>query len=793
MIVLNFKIAIRNILRNKAQSAISILGLGIGLGSIIVLMALIVHETSFDRFIPEYRNVYKVVFGESSYTSYPLGEEMKKDFPEVMGYFRFNQANNIQVRNLKNEVGRNQEFGFSDSSIYRILGIRLISGAPATTITEIAISEKTALKFFGNISAIGEILRVKLNTEFLNLSVCGIYKDFPANSTLFPDFIADIKLTENLFGQFKTSLGAYGAPITTSLNWDLTAFSTYIVLDKNTDKQALVSKMEKYRELMKDEKAKEKKYYLQPVNDIYLKSAGLVQGFQYFRTGNASELKYYWSISFLILLISVTNYIFLTRAGTSDRLRELGTRKILGASRNILRGQIILESNIITFLSLIPASFVIDSGMSFINNTLNRTLTNEVFSNPLMWLMLISVVIFTGTISGLIIGYNISRIPSLLLLSGKTSEKSKSKKWDFSFLIFHFSIYIVLVVCVVTVTKQIKFSLTSSEGIDPKNILISELNSPKLKSSFTAICNEMEKIPGVIKTAGSSFIPPFNAYLPLTLANPQGEKMRFDGLIMGEGLTEMLDIKVIEGSSFGPFQTRMDRRMEVLFNESSAKKYNLKVGDIYLGVFYVKGIVKDFNSHSLHRLIEPMAIIQQNPANMGLIAIKTDGSNDKAVIGRLRELYSQIDPDEIFEVNYLTENMKNFYSTEKNQSKIMGAFSILATVLAIMGLFGIALISISRKTKEIGLRKVNGASVPEVIYLLNIDFVRWVILALFIGIPVSYYIVSDWQNRFAYKTELSWWIFALAGISAILIAVLTVSLQSWKAATRNPVEALRYE
>jgi putative ABC transport system permease protein len=259
---------------------------------------------------------------------------------------------------------------------------------------------------------------------------------------------------------------------------------------------------------------------------------------------------------------------------------------------------------------------------------------------------------------------------------------------------------------------------------------------------------------------------------------------------MGEGMTDMLDIDVIEGSSFTAYQTA---RMEVLFNESSAKKYNIKVDDNYLGVFHVKGIVKDFHAHSLHRLIEPMAIIQQSPANMGLVAIKTDGTNDKAVISRLRELFNQIDPDEIFEVTYLTDQMKGFYLNEKNQAKIMGAFSLLAAVLAIMGLFGIALISIARKTKEIGLRKVNGASVFEVIYLLNKDFVRWVIFSLFLGIPFSFYIVSKWQDRFAYKTDLSWWIFGLAGLSAVLIALLTVSWQSLRAATRNPVEALRYE
>ncbi|HUX58413.1 MAG TPA: FtsX-like permease family protein [Bacteroidales bacterium] len=787
----DFKIAVRNILRNKVHSSISILGLGIGLGCIIVLMALLVHETSFDKFIPDYRNVNRILFGQSCNTPFPLAEEMKKDFPEVKEFFRYCQGYNIPIKNEKNELVLDQDFGFADTSIYKILGIKPIAGTSANTISEIAISERTALKYFGNKSPLGSILQVKINNnELVSLSVCGIYKELPPNSTLYPQFIANIRLSEKLLANFQNQLGEYGAGVTSALNWDNAWFFSYVVLDKNCDKKALASKMVKYKELLSKNWNKDQEYSLQPVSEIYLGSSGLTGGNQFYRTGNPNELKYYWAISFMILLISLTNYIFLTRAATSQRLRELGTRKILGASRGILRKQILLESMLVTILSLIPATFVIDSGMTFINNTLNRTLSNAVFTNPLMWLLLVSVVIFTGTTSGLLIGSKISRIPSLVLLSGKTSDRYRSKKWNYSFLIFHFSIYIILVVSVLTVIKQINYSQSNLKGIDPKNILVCDLNSAKLQASFTTICNEMEMIPGVIKVAGSSFIPPFNYFLPITLANPEGEKVRFDGLIMGERMTELLDIDVIEGEPFGKYQPVP---MDVLFNESGAKEYNIKVGDNYLGVFHVRGIVRDFNSHSLHTLIQPMVIIQQNPEKMGLVAIKTDGTNDNAVIKRLREVYTQIAPDEYFEVNHLTDQLTDFYSSERNQARIMGAFSILATVLAIMGLFGIALISISGKTKEIGLRKVNGSSVIEVIYLLNKNFVIWVFGALIVGIPASYYLMSTWQNRFAYKTELSWWIFALASLSAILIAVLTVSWQSWRAATRNPVKALRYE
>ena len=520
MISKDFRLAIRNILRNKIQYSISILGLGIGLGSMILLIALIVHEKSFDRFIPDNSNVYKVIFGTSGFVQYPLADEMKKDFPEVKDFFRINQANIVQVRNPKGtEYGRNQEFAFADSSIFRILGIKFISGTPAKSFTEVAISEKMARKYFGNEPAPGRILRVKLNNEFIDLSVAGVYKDFPSNSTLYPDYLATIKLSEKLFGIFSTRLGEYGSGISVDLNWNLRVFYTYLVLDKNADKNKLILKMQNYREHITDEASKKLNYDLQPVKDIYLKSDSYLQGFNFFRAGNLNELRYYWSISFLILLISVTNYIFLTRATTFDRLHELGTRKVLGASTKTLRTQIIVESNLITILSLVPASFVIDWGISLINSTLNKTLTYEVFSNPLMWMFLISVVIFIGTISGLLIGSNISRISPLVLLSGKTTEKSKSKKWDHSFLVFHFSIYIILVVSVIAVSKQVRYSTTSFKGINPNNILVSELNSPALQSGFRLICSEIEKIPGVKQVAGSSFIPLFSDYMPITLAD----------------------------------------------------------------------------------------------------------------------------------------------------------------------------------------------------------------------------------------------------------------------------------
>ena len=790
MILPDFKIAVRNIKRNKVQSAISILGLGIGLGCIILLLALILHEKSFNRFIPDHKNVYRIVLGKSGLTQFPLVENMKEEFPEVSDYFRFYSAYNMQIRNPQNEMVRDNNFGFADVSIFRIVGISFVSGTHAKSANEIAISEKTAMKYFGNLSPLGEILPVKFNDDFLDLSISGVYRNFPSTSTLCPDYIADIKLSERMFRLYQKFLGDYGNEGNTNLNWTNGDFLSFVVLDKNADKENLSLKMEKYKELINNESTKDAKFSFQPVKEIYLNS-GELGGRRYMRQGDANELKYYEAISLLILIISAINYVLLTRAGTADRLRELGTRKVYGASQNSLRKQIILEANLVAVLSLIPSLFVLDYGMSFINNTLNKTLSADIFTNPLMWLLIIFVVLFTGTLSGFLIGYNVSRISPALLLTGKSTEYSKSGRWNYSFLIFHFAVYIILVVSVISVSKQIKYSMTGFTGIKTENILIIYLNSPELKTSFSAICDEMKKIPGVQQAAGSSFIPPMGAMLPINLAVTEGEKVRFDGLIMGEGMTELLGIEVIDGSSFGDYQ--QSAAPDVLINESSSLKYKIKAGEKFLNVFNVRGVVKDFHAHSLHSLIQPMVILQQNPSKMGLLAIKTDGKNDVTITKRLRELYTEISPNEIFEVSYLTDQVNGFYGNERNQSKIIGVFSILATVLSIMGLFGIALLSISKRTKEVGIRKVNGASIFEVLYLLNKDFLKWVLISIVIAIPVSAYLMTEWLERFAYKTELNWWIFTLASFSAILVAVLTVSWQSWRAATRNPVEALRYE
>lgn len=719
----NLKIIIRGIFKNKFQSAISIFGLGIGLGCVMLLALLYIHENSFDCFIPNHQSLYRVIQGDDCRTSYPLGDAIKTEMPQVNNFFRYYQTPEIELENQNREIVKDELFAFADATIFRCLGVQLKLGIPAQSQKEITISEKIAHKYFNNESPLGKILQIRLNEKFIPLTVSGVYINFPSTSTLAPEFIATIDLTAEIFGFEKKMFGQYNSGYEEFKNWDRNAFYTYLQLDQSANSEDVAQTIQKYKNLSSDEKRQTMAFSLQPVTDVYMKSNNLSAN-HFTRLGNAGELNYYIAIALLILFIAIINYVFLTKAKINSRLKELGVKKALGASQNSIQKQILFESNFISLLSLLPAIAVIVVGIPFINNTLNRTLDVDVFVMWKTWLVLISIILVSGTLSGLLISSGVSRTSPVQMLTGKSSNNPKLRQWGNSFLSLHFVIFIILIVGVFILKKQINYALTNFTAINPKNVLICELNSDELASQFQVIKNEAEKLPGVISTAGSSFIPPFNDFLPVILQY-EAEKITFDGLIMGKGMVSLLQMQLIDGEDFGDFS---NEHRDVIFNESAALKYHLRAGDIFNG-FYVKGIVKDFNGHSLRNLIQPMVIIQQHPEHMRLFAIRTTGTNDAAITETIHRLFSEISPDKMVSVYALSDQINQFYEHEQNQAKLISAFSFLAVILSVMGLLGMTYNTILIKTKEIGIRKVNGANISEVLVMLNKDFVKWVIIA----------------------------------------------------------------
>ncbi|MBE9467772.1 MAG: ABC transporter permease [Bacteroidetes bacterium] len=788
---INLRIAFRSILKNKVQSVVSILGLGIGLGSIILISMLYMHENSFDKNIPENDQVYRVLHGSISRLPFPMGETAKNDIPEIDDFFRYYQSREFEIRQSGKDIVKETHFACADSSIFNFLGIEILIGKPAEAINEVTISEKMATKYFPDGDAMNRTFEARLNSEFIDLTVCGIFKDLSSNSSLTPRFISHTDLIGEFLGNSKKMFGEYGSENDEfKTNWERGICITYIKINKQANLNSVSEHLQKYCDRFKEKKYKNKAFSLQPLTDVHLKSSDIIDD-NYSRRGNANELKYFLAIALLILIIAVVNYIFLTKAKMDGRLKELGVKRAFGAKTLSIRLQMLFEANVVSLLSLIPAIIVVILGTPFVNSTLGRTLDNQILSDWYTIPLLLLIPLITGSLSGLFVGIKISNISPILLLNRKISVKPKRKKWSNSFLSLHFAIFIILLVGVLVLKKQINYSLNNFTGINPDNVMVCELNTPELSQKFNVISNQVKQMPGVLSTAGSSFIPPFNWTLPIRLINPEnGEEIVFDGLIMGKGMTELLGIEIIEGDHFGEFN---GDKHEFIFNESAALMYNLKAGELFNGVFIIKGIVKDFTAHNMHNSIEPMVIIQQHPDKMSLFAVKTTGKTDEQIKANITKLFKEISPDQIVSIYTLKDQINQFYIKEQNQAKLISAFSILAIILSVMGLLGMVMNTVSIKTKEIGIRKVNGAKVSEILIMLNNDFVKWIVIAFIIATPIAYYVMNKWLENFAYKTELSWWVFALAGLLALGIALVTVSLQSLRAATRNPVEALRCE
>jgi putative ABC transport system permease protein len=337
--------------------------------------------------------------------------------------------------------------------------------------------------------------------------------------------------------------------------------------------------------------------------------------------------------------------------------------------------------------------------------------------------------------------------------------------------------------------KQVQYAEGKSQGFNSDHVLIFKLNDQELRKRVNAIKSKLEANVHVLKVATSAFTPPSNSYMQMGLGNDKNsEPLKEEGLFVGSDLIDLLQIPFLEGNSFGITESPTN---EIIINEAAAKKHKVKVGDL-LGNFRVKGVLKDFHLHSLHKPINPVFIMKMNDEGCYELAVRSDG-NDKEIINAARKIWTEIVPATFFEYQSLNDRIASFYDNEKKQVKTISFFSFLAIFLSVMGLFGYVSITLLKRTKEIGIRKVNGARTAEVLAMLNSNFVKWVAIAFIIACPIAWYAMHQWLQNFAYKTELSWWVFALAGILALAVAVLTVSWQSWRAATRNPVESLRYE
>ena len=787
-----FKQIIRSLIRHKIYSGINILGLGIGLGCTILMAIYIIHEFSFDKYHKNSSTIYRVVDGNECGTYYSMGEAYKDEIPEIGSVCRLFDINSIKVKQGHQFI-EEDKIVFSDPSLLTMLDIEIINGTSENQLLapdEILISEKIAKKYYPNEDPVGQLIELAIGQRILSFKVNGVYQNFPSYSSLQTDFIGNIENAFSLIWDITYTLGfTEEKPLMDYRQvWEHDEFTTLVQLNPNADKAITESKCSEIC-LQHREVNEHGGIQLQPLSQIYLHSNDLDNS-DIFNANQLSSLKTFMGIGLLILLIAIINFILISNADNNLSITEIACRKVNGASRRQILNNSIVKSVFVAFISMIPAIIFVQLMLPVFNNLFQKDLSVSLFMQVPYIAALVIITLLTGVISGLYLGAYISRINPASLFQKNIFYHEKHGWLKGSLVIVQFIIFILLSSSYFFMLKQYRYSLNKDLGLNSENILAININNDEMRNKVEYLKQELLTDPNVIDCKPTSFtIPPSDNYLNFEYRNPETDKPEsIEALVFGAGVIEMLEIPVIDGRAYN--ETDGGFAEKFILNEAAAKKYNVKAGD-KIHVFDVVGIVKNFHYHSLHRPVEPVFIAHQDQ-NYPYLLVKTNGRN-REVAESARELFQKVSPSYYMEYELLDDRIIDFYKKEEKQMGTIGFFSAIALALSIMGLLGFVALNLVKRTKEIGIRKINGANISELLKMMNYQYIKWIVIAFCIACPLGYFAINKWLENFAYKTTLSWWIFALAGIIAVGIALITVSWQSWRAANKNPVEALRYE
>lgn len=806
-----FKIVWRNLWKNKTFSLITIVGLSLGMVACLLILQYVSFELSYDQFNKNVGDIYRVyndryqngkLIQHTTRTYSAISKAMHDDYPEVINYTRVKQGSNpILTYNTKKINGQN--LLWVDNSFLTMFSYPLLAGNVATALKEpytTVISETLAKKLFGINNHPGSLVGKEVILGIGSpLKITGIFQDVPENSHLQFDLLcSNISLSWVNDNEFTFS-----------------AFQHYIQLKQGANYKALEAKFpafsQKYFQGDKISGSVEK-FYLQPLSKAHLYS-----DFEndIGKTGSAVAVWGLLIIAVLIIVIAWINYINLATAKSLERAKEVGIRKVAGATRQQLIRQFLTESFIINIVALLIALFLVNLVQGGFNQLVQHQLSiSYLFEKGLngysIILPLIVLILGGIFVSGFYPSVILSSFKSILVLKGKYTTSNRGILLRKVLVVGQFAVTIALIIGSFVVYRQIKFVNEQKLGMNISQMLI--VNGPELTkwdttflSKENSVINEIMKIPGVLGTSYSQNLPGEELWTNSDVKRtdePSETHFTVQHNGIGPGFIDLYQMKLIAGREFITTDYNRDRNKlhSIILNETLVKLLGFKSANDAMGkqintegrTYDIVGVVADFHQRSLHYPIEPTLFFTTH--SMGHhFSVKVDPRDLSSKITAIKKKYDSFFPGNLFDYYFLDEKFNQQYGNDLLFGKVFAIFSGFAILIACLGLLGLSIFTTLQRIKEIGIRKVNGAEVSEVMLLLNKDFVKWVAVAFVIATPIAYYAMNKWLENFAYKTELSWWIFVLAGLLALGIALLTVSWQSWRAATRNPVEALRYE
>lgn len=792
------KIAFVNLKKHKAFSFINIIGLAIGIACCILITTYVFHELSYDRYHEKADRIFRLrsdlkISGDHlkiPKSSFPMGEYLVENYPEVLNMVRFRGPMRLPVRDRENLYYLDRFF-FADNSVFEIFDFPLVKGNPQTALkaaSTCVITEDTAKKYFGSEDPIGKVLNVNSNWD---LTVTGVVKNIPQNSHFGFDMLC--------------SLETYAQENTRDMQqWLSLNNYTYILLQEGYDYKLLE---QKFPEMIEKNVGRILKYVkgeylltLQPLARIHLHS-NLMQEI----AGNGSIVYIYIFsvIAIFILAIACINFMNLSTARSSNRAREVGLRKVLGANRKKIIGQFLAESIFTSLISLVMALFLFELALPLFRSLSGVELSINYTANPWLIPSLIGLAVFVGLIAGSYPAFFLSSFQPVRVLKGLFKSGTGNSRFRSMLVIVQFAISVALIIGTIIVFNQLNYMKNKRLGFRKEQVVVIPISDESTLDSLRPIREEISRHNGILSIAASSHVPGQTTYYNPFI--PEGfslDEMKYMGrLYIDHEFIPTMGIEMAAGRNFSP-DLQTDHEHSCIINEAAVKKFGWDnpVGKtirelIQSGKMVEKtviGVVRDFHFESLHKQIAPLFIGYTSHA-INSLSVRIKSEDIPKTIAFLKDKIEQFDPDRPFEYAFLDESFDAQYRAEEKLGRIFSYFSILAIFIACLGLFGLASFTTERRTKEIGIRKVLGATVLGIVVLLSKEFTKWVLIANAIAWPIAYYSLNKWLQSFAYRTHITVLTFIFAAGISFMIALLTVIYQALRAATANPVKSLRYE
>jgi len=789
-----FKTALRSIARNKVFSAINFIGFSVGIAIFIFIMLFVQREYSFNKFNEKIDQIYRMEFGDARgiHMTSAMGPDLHQALPGIKKYCRYKTWGS-RYAIYKNKTYNIEGIFLVDSTFTDIFTVKFLQGNPQTALENnhsVILTKSLSRRIFQGENPMGKTLE---STSGFEMTVTGVIEDFHNFYLQIQAIMPFQLLGETHSPEFLRSYGTQ-------------QFPTFFLLEPGTNIPELENKINAFfRKKFPDSTEGDDDFNinLRPLEEVYFADQsrydfGAVHG-------NKRTVTIFIAIGVFILVLACINFVNLTTARATTRANEVGMRKVHGARKRQLIGQFISESVLITFISFLVGLTLVQIFLPSYNNIIQADLSTDIFMNPLFIALSLAGIFLIGSLAGVYPAFYLTAYSPVQVLKGEKNKGRGAEGFRRFLIVFQFTISVALIISTITVHRQLQYMKNKELGFNEEHVITSNL-SDEIEQNMEVFKDQVKKIPGVQQAAYSFSVAEKGNNMENYDFDGDGNNTTLNLITIDPDYIPMMDIKLLEGENFS-YERTSRKKTAIILNETAVKEAGLKMGsaagtvfhrdDWYLTVLPSKqckviGVVEDFHFRSMHEPITPLGLVW-NPDWHNYINIKVQSDDLDGTIRELRSLWKKFSPNVPFNYSFLSQEFDNLYQTEERLGKIFNYFSILAIIIAIMGLYGMSTYVAESKTREIGIRKAMGSTVNQIILLLGKNFMKWVLVAILIAAPIAWYAMDRWLSNFAYKISLTPDLFILGALLALVIAALTISYKSWKAASLNPSDSLRYE